>query len=88
MSKESDIVHGFRLRVAGDSGPTIFYWPVMPEGIQEIRSIDSGGAEVTVKLPDGKTISLEVMESKEEIESGIAKCKELDKRCQNANRGS
>jgi hypothetical protein len=80
MNNESNIVHGFRLRVAGDNGPTIFYWPVVPEDIREIRSIDSGGAKVTVNLPYGKTISVEVVESKEEIENRIAECKELDQK--------
>ncbi|UCE07426.1 MAG: hypothetical protein JSW07_05175 [bacterium] len=88
MNKESNIAHGFRLRVTADSEPTIFYWPIIPESIQDIQTIDSGGAKVIVKLPDGSTITHEVIESKEEIESRIAKCKELDEKYQDANHTS
>ena len=88
MNKESNIVHGFRLRFAGDGKPSIFYWIIFPENIQDVQTIDSGGAKVTVKLPDGTKNTEEVMESKDEIESRITKCKELDEKCQDANHTS
>ena len=85
MSNERRISHGFRLRVAGEDEPTIFLWSIMPEGIQDVQALDSGGAKLTVKLPDGNTITHAVVESKEEIEGRIAKCKELDEKCQDTN---
>ena len=88
MKKESNIVHGFRLRFAGDVKTSIFYWIIFPENIHDVQTIDSGGAKVTVKLRDGTTNTEEVIESKGEIESRIAKCKELDEKYQDANHTS
>ena len=85
MNNESNIVHGFKLRVVGDNGPTIFCWPIIPEYIQEIQTMDSGGAKVTVKLPNEDIITCEVLESKEEVESRITECKELDQKCRGAH---
>jgi len=82
MSNERKIRHGFRLRVARDTEPTIFFWPVIPESILAVHALESGGANVTVNLPNGGTITQAVLESKEEIEDRIAKCQELDAQCQ------
>jgi hypothetical protein len=85
MSSERKISHGFRLRVTGVSEPTIFLWPIIPESIQDLEALDSGGAKVTVRLPDGNTITYAVVESKEEIERRIAECRKLDEKCQDSN---
>ena len=88
MNKKCNFAHGFRLRFVGHGKPPIFYWSIFPENIHDVQTIDSGGAKVTVKLPDGTTNTEEVIESKEEIESRIAKCKELDEKYQDANHTS
>jgi hypothetical protein len=85
MNEENSIKHGFRLRVAGDEEPTIFLWPILPESIQDIKTLDSGGASVTIKLPNGDFITHSVVESKEIIEMKIAKCQQLDEECQGTN---
>ncbi len=82
MDEENSIKHCFRLRVAGDEEPTIFLWPILPESVQDIQVLDSGGASVTVKLWNGDSITQSVMESKEKIEMMIAKCRQLDEECQ------
>jgi hypothetical protein len=85
MNEENSIKHGFRLRVAGDEGPTIFLWPILPESIQNIQALDSGGASVTVKLSNSDSITQAVVESKEKIEMLIARCQQLDEECQDSN---
>jgi len=81
MNEENSIKHGFRLRVVGDEDPTIFLWPILPESIEDIQVLDSGGSSITVKLPNGDSITQSVVESKEKIEMMIAKCQQLDEEC-------
>ncbi len=85
MNEENSIKHGFRLRVTGDERPTIFLWPILPESIQDIQALDTGVASVTVKLPNGDSITQSVVGSKEKIEMMIAKCQQLDEECQDTN---
>ena len=85
MNEKNSIKHGFKLRVAGGKEPTIFLWSILPESIQDIQALDSGGASVTVKLPNGDSITQSVVESKEKIEMMIAKCLQLDEEYQDTN---
>ncbi len=84
MNEENSIKHGFSLTIAGEEEPTIFLWHIIPESIQDIQAIDSGGASVTVKLPNSDSITHSVVESKEKIEMMIAKCQQLDKESQDS----
>jgi hypothetical protein len=82
MNEENCISHYFKLNVAGEKGSTIFFCTIIPDTVKNIKSLDTGGAEITVRLPNGRTMTHSVVASKEEIESLIAKCKELDAQCQ------
>ena len=78
MCDDKIIHHGFRLRVLGKSEPTIFYWPLLPDNIVDLQFKYSGGTDVTIKLPNNKTVTHAVVESKEEIEAQMSKCRKMD----------
>ena len=81
MDKNKVISHGFRLRLGGTDGPTIFFWPLFPDSIIDLQPLESGGTKVTAKLPNNKTVINSVVESVEEIQRQIETCRELDKTC-------
>ena len=88
MDKDNRIQHGFRLRVAGKEQPTIFFWPILPDNILDLHQLESGGTNVSVRLPNGDSVTHNVLESINEIQLQIARCRELDKVCQHENHNS
>lgn len=79
MDENKGITHGFRLRLAGTDGPNIFFWSIFPESIVDLQPLESGGTNVTSKLPNNETVTHPVLESVDEIRRQIQTCRELDK---------
>lgn len=88
MDENKGITHGFRLRLAGTDGPTIFFWAIFPESIVDLQPLESGGTSVTAKVPNSEPITLAVVESIDEIQQQIETCQELDKTCNYTGRNA
>ena len=86
MDENKRITHGFRLRLAGTDGPNIFFWPLFPDSIVDLQPLESGGTNVTAKLPNNEPVTHPVMESVDEIRRQIETCRELDKICKHCER--
>ncbi|MDD5328131.1 MAG: hypothetical protein PHY02_10025 [Phycisphaerae bacterium] len=71
--------HLLVLNIAGDDGAaTIFIYNSLPEQIVDVKPLVSGGAEVTLTLPNRELLPFKVTQSEEEIRKTIALCKKLD----------
>lgn len=85
MDENKGITHGFRLTLAGTNGPNIFLWRLFPDSIVDLQPLESGGTNVTGKLPNNETVTHPVLESVDEIRRQIQTCRELDKTCKHTN---
>jgi hypothetical protein len=88
MDKNKRITHGFRLTLAGTDGPSIFFWPLFPESIVDLQALESGGTNVTAKLPNNEPVTHTVVESVNEIRRQIETCRELDKTCKHTDQNT
>jgi len=80
MSEEFTLIYGFRLNVSGvDGKPTVFIVSVFPEQVLGMEATKPSGAKITLKLADGRTTTLQVTQSIQEIKTMMEQCKELDK---------
>ncbi len=86
MDNNKSIIHAFRLRLAKTDEPSIFFWSLIPDSIVDLQPSESGGANVTAKLPNGESVTHTVVESVNEIQRKIEECKELDKTCKHCER--
>ncbi len=82
MDRDKRIQHGIWLRLAGTDEPSIFLWPIFPDSIVDLQPLESGGTNVTVRLPNNPNVTGSVEATKEEIEQLIETCRELDRTCQ------
>lgn len=73
--------HGITLRLAKTDKPSIFLWSVFPDSIVDLEPLESGGTNVTVRLPHNPNVIIAVEATKEEIEQLIETCHELDRTC-------
>ena len=79
MSEDFRLVHGFNLNVSSvDGKPSIFLLSVFPENIVRLDQLEPSGANVTLKEPDGKIITLRVIQNVQVIKQFMRRCHELD----------
>ena len=84
MDKDRKFRHGITLRLAGKDKLSIFLWTIFPDSIVDLQPLESGGTNITIRLPNNSNVTIPVEETKEEIEQLIEACRELDKTCQHA----
>jgi hypothetical protein len=82
MGRDKRIQHGIWLRLVGTDEPSIFLWPIFPDSIVDLQPLESGGTNVTVRLPNNPNVTVPVEATKEEIVQLIKECRDLDRTCQ------